>query len=683
MQSLKNLEKNEGMQLNVKGKLNNMRLAPHQSLYPIFEAVVNSLQSIEQSGNIAGEIRIKLYRDQQTTTEENVPRTIQSVEITDNGLGFISDNRLSFKKSDSTYKSAIGGKGVGRFSWLKVFSSANVSSVFEENGEWKTYSLKFVNDQNPFKDEIFDRSKLQIRKTTVSLISARSEYHKYLQHDLESLIFQIGAHILPYILQNKTLKIIIEETDQEGKVFEKNLTSFFRRDYLHEIRESSFIIKDENFKLTALIINRKINKLSNTLNFCAHQRIVTSALVKKYIPDFSSNIFKNTLEESSVVILVNGRFLDDNVIQERVEFNIPYRKNEEDELFITMDEIIESTNSVIKNIFKNELDKIRLYKLSVLSEIIRTQYQQYRFLINHAKDFIDNFQLDPVSQIEQQLFQVSHEIKTRVRKNAKKVLSKKRLDNASNYNQQLSELVTALNEIADSTLVEYVAHKQVIINCLEKIMEWSSKGKFETEDQLHRLIFDTSVTSDEAEVTNQNLWIIDERLAYHNFLTSDKAVGIKKERPDILIGNLGSSNSAGNFDAALAYSSSKITDPMSSIVIIEFKRPGKESFGKNDHPHLQVMRYIAMIRRGEVKVGGRPIKLFPACLFTCYIICDLSKSTVEEFKTIYNYRDTPDGRGLVLWTDQNVQIEVIPLDKLLSDALKRNQMLFEKANIPC
>ena len=44
----------------------------------------------------------------------------------------------SFLESDSTYKAKIGGKGVGRFSWLKAFEEVEIQSVYKE------YDDKFV-----------------------------------------------------------------------------------------------------------------------------------------------------------------------------------------------------------------------------------------------------------------------------------------------------------------------------------------------------------------------------------------------------------------------------------------------------------------------------------------------------------------------------------------------------------
>ena len=55
---------------------------------------------------------------------------INNMIVTDNGSGFDENNFSSFLESDSTYKEAIGGKGVGRFSWLHAFEKAEIESVY-------------------------------------------------------------------------------------------------------------------------------------------------------------------------------------------------------------------------------------------------------------------------------------------------------------------------------------------------------------------------------------------------------------------------------------------------------------------------------------------------------------------------------------------------------------------------
>src|SRR3546814_3666952 len=45
---------------------------------------------------------------------------------------------------------------------------------------------------------------------------------------------------------------------------------------------------------------------------------------------------------------------------------------------------------------------------------------------------------------------------------------------------------------------------------------------FPLEKVVHQLVFPMQHTSDEIEYSQQNLWMIDERLTFHSFISSDK-----------------------------------------------------------------------------------------------------------------------------------------------------------------
>lgn len=59
-------------------------------------------------------------------------------------------------ESDSTYKAKIGGKGVGRFPWLKAFEKVEIQSVYKEyNDKFLQWSFCF----RKYSKEISDANK--------------------------------------------------------------------------------------------------------------------------------------------------------------------------------------------------------------------------------------------------------------------------------------------------------------------------------------------------------------------------------------------------------------------------------------------------------------------------------------------------------------------------------------------
>ena len=123
--------------LDIKGQLNSMRLSESKALWPLYEAVVNSIQAIEDSENKEnGKITIQIIREESGQNslkgEERLER-IESFVITDNGSGMNTQNYKSFNTAYSTLKIQKGCKGIGRFLWLKAFKKVNIKSTYFEN----------------------------------------------------------------------------------------------------------------------------------------------------------------------------------------------------------------------------------------------------------------------------------------------------------------------------------------------------------------------------------------------------------------------------------------------------------------------------------------------------------------------------------------------------------------------
>lgn len=108
------------MKFDVIGRINNMRLPDGKTaiLYSVYEAVSNSIHAINDRFSEAhaaskGKVHVNISVDEHDD--------IDSISITDNGIGFTPDNIRSFETSDSRFKYQRGGKGVGRFIWFKMF----------------------------------------------------------------------------------------------------------------------------------------------------------------------------------------------------------------------------------------------------------------------------------------------------------------------------------------------------------------------------------------------------------------------------------------------------------------------------------------------------------------------------------------------------------------------------------
>ena len=122
---------------------------------------------------------------------------------------------------------------------------------------------------------------------------------------------------------------------------------------------------------------------------------------------------------------------------------------------------------------------------------------------------------------------------------------------------------------------------------MEKALEVDENGRYSKESRIHSIICPMQTISDEIRFDDMNLWLIDDRLAYHHFLASDK----KMNTISVLDSDVEKRMDLAIFDAALSYTA----DPenISSITIVELKRPQRDDLATEEtDPITQVYDYV-------------------------------------------------------------------------------------------
>ena len=242
------------------------------------------------------------------------------------------------------------------------------------------------------------------------------------------------------------------------------------------------------------------------------------------------------------------------------------------------------------------------------------------------------------------------------------------------FQQLFDEYCENITELSRASLAEYVVRRKAVIDLLEHALEADEHGKYSKESRIHRIICPMQVTSDEVSLDDMNLWLIDDRLAYHHFLASDKKINTipvlenaVDKRMDLAI-----------FDAALSYTADP--DNINSITIVELKRPQRNDLATEEtDPITQVYDYVTDIKDGKVKkANGRGFGNIQQVAFYCYVIADITP-TLRKSAARAGLVATQDGEGYFGYNPTiGTYIEVISYDKLLKDAKQRNRALFDK-----
>ena len=136
----------------------------------IYEAITNSIHANSNS------IVCTLHSSDNPPLGEEVQTTIRKVDnimISDNGDGLNDENYDSFCKYRRVYKKDLGGKGVCRFTFLKVYERVKYKSDLFDNQETRSFTFDLDFDTENL---IRVKKKLEKDHTEISLSFLTSQY---------------------------------------------------------------------------------------------------------------------------------------------------------------------------------------------------------------------------------------------------------------------------------------------------------------------------------------------------------------------------------------------------------------------------------------------------------------------------------------------------------------------------
>lgn len=657
---------------NIFGQVKEIKLPRYKALWPLFETIVNSIQSIEDSHNSAcGEIIIYAQRSgskfiDMTGDESQFP--FVEFQIIDNGDGFNNNNYNSFLEAYSNLKVSKGCKGIGRFLWLKAFENVHINSNYFIDGKWEKRDFDFNLSKGITPSDNASESSSNEFITSVTLSGFFKQYQDVVAVKLSVLAKKIVEHCLPYFLSSSCPQITLKDSDGESI----NLNDYFESHIRNELHQDKIIINENEFSLYHIRMFEGADK--HELHFCANNREVKSYDLSKEIPDLQKKIISND-KMFYYVGYLTGKYLDENVNTNRTAFDF----DEADSLFngVTAEELVEAAYNHIKAYLAEDIQHIKEEKITRINDFVNHKKPQYRYLLNNKPTVYENIPAGLTEEkLELELHKHTQKWETEILQKGKEIDNriKNNIYNTADYMTIFNEYCDSLSELSRVSLAEYVTRRKVILELLEKTLELNEKGKYNSEASVHSIICPMRVTSDEINFEEMNLWLIDDRLAYHDFLASDKPM---KSLP-VLESDIDKRMDIAIFDQALSFSADK--DTLNSISIIELKKPQRNDLADDDkNPINQVLDYVADIKSGKVKKSnGRGFGSVNNAAFYCYVIADLTDTLIKDAENA-GLCKTPDGLGYFGYNQpRGAYIEVISYDKLVRDAKQRNQVLFDK-----
>jgi hypothetical protein len=666
---------------NLRGRLRNTPLPRSHGLLPLFEAVVNSIHAIDEVRRVDGRITVEIVReitlplDDQRSPRRGVAPTenILGFHIADNGCGFNDENMASFETLDSEYKAKLGCRGVGRLLWLKAFSFVKVDSTYIEGSTFARRTFSFSADKGVYGIQI-ETPLLSELATTVVLDGFNQEYRDRSHKTARAIASSLLEHCLWYFVREGGAPDIFVKDGPEVI----NLEDLFKEYMYSSTSKQKIALSGISFELTHIKLRASAGK-QHFIAWCAAGRVVEEEAITGKLPGLYGKLVEDQ-DEFVYACYVSSEYLDERVRPERIGFDLP------SDLLSPVNS--DAIRAAVLEAAGKELHPYLVEAQAASKERVEKfvaerapRYRPIMFRISEAKLSVDpaisDRDLDLVlhkklSELETELLQEGHQIAALANH-----------EDPMQYRERLRSYLEMASDLKKSDLADYVFHRKVILDILEQAIKRGEDGKYAREELIHELIMPLRRDSTEISLDSCNLWLIDERLAFHDYLASDKPItsmpitgSTSPKEPDICALNV--------YDQPLLVADGKRL-PLASIVIVELKRPMRNdaSAGEDKDPIEQALGYLDRIRSGGATTSaGRPIPKSEDIPGFCYVVCDLTSSVERRCRTL-SLTATSDHLGYFGYNpNYKAYIEVVSFDRLLNSARERNRAFFDKLGLP-
>ena len=643
-----------------------------EALLPLFEAVVNSIQAIEDAGASGrGAVTVVINRSKVGEFDYGEKREpeIESFEILDDGVGFTDANRDSFIKFGSKYKLDKGGKGIGRFTWLKAFDSVQIESVYVgEDGSKHRREISFTIDEIKIEDK--DANSGDTVGTHVILSGFKKKYRTAPSacRTGQKVAQRITEHCLYYFMTGKCPKIVVKDNRPDGSVKYVELDGIFD-EIKNGIDPRPLTVEGKDFSLYHLKLYGTSAQLMHKLVLCANGREVQVFDLKK---EFGTGTqFDEVDKKFTYAVYVTGDYLDRHVSADRMMFEIPDEDAPLDlESPVGMNTLRQKIVDAAKEYLAPYLDSIDKKRSEAVQDYVSTKNPALRFVPQYCPEALKEIEPNTSDErIDEVLYSYKGKAEYQLRKKSASLL-KTQSKNVEEIVQQIKKVEGEISDVQKGNLANYILFRKMVIDLLDKRLSLCGDGKFEKEEIIHDIFMPRKTTSGELNEEGHNLWLLDERLTFHHFAASDEPL---KKNMD--------SDSPDRPDIMLLSDVDELTRVARSVVIVEFKRPEREEY--KELITDQVYRMRDEIAEGKVisRSNGRNLIVNDTTRFYCYAICDFTDK-VRKAAERGNFEELPANLGYFQYNPKlRMASYVINYDRIVTDAKQRHFAFFEKLGI--
>ena len=526
--------------VNIKRAVENIR-GNTTAYTPVVEAIVNAIQAIEESEQTAGRVLVRAVRDAQTELDGGRPN-ITGFEVQDNGIGFTDEHRNSFDTLYTDHRITEGGKGFGRFICLRYFEDLRIESVYQKGPKFFSRSFSMGKDQDIVVEEEGKETNSTESGTIVRLVGLKGPtFEKKLQTIARNLV----ERLLPYFIAEgyRCPKIVLAESDLSDQIclndFVKNeVSEFIQKIPVHPNQFTLEAVEaEEDFDVQVFKIYSP-GQHKSRISLVAHKREVSGSVLDRYVPEFAEDFYERKGDNGGVDHERNyiikaytfGPYLDRNVSLERGGFE--FHMESEMVLGIAQAQIERKVATIAQTAVGHDIGLRQERKRAQVQRYVDEEAPWHKELF--SKIDLSEMPYDPTAEeIETRLQKEKLSQELSIKGDVAKILSEKSLENVK---ESVVKIVNKISDTNKNDLTHYIALRRKILDIFRKSLESDESGGYSSEGIVHDIIFprkgDTEVTS----FHDHNLWIVDERLNFTKYVSSDVPLNGKNTgRPDLLV----------------------------------------------------------------------------------------------------------------------------------------------------
>ncbi|GEO84653.1 hypothetical protein GCM10007920_05100 [Ciceribacter naphthalenivorans] len=631
----------------------------HGFLFPLYEAVSNSLHSIEERWGDdleeKGRIEIDIDADQ------------KRIVVADNGVGFDRKNLDAFLTPLTGNKFERGGKGFGRFIAFKIFGEVFYSSKQISADGWSgggSYRYEpFAVDDNLVDitpeagagTHRFETGLTALMRKPVPASESFFDFEgeHYSGGDAsDAIVTALLDHFLIEFIQRKVPEAFVLTI--QGLRF--NLHDYFHKSLSTGGSKTEYLEignEQRKFEFNYFKVGEAQAK-KHRLYFYSNNR--ASSDLESISSGLNDKPFSEMTDDGPrkyfYLVAVSSDFFVSSQSRDRIT-NLHGKVEYDGKRKSIKDHLVAMAKLHILDLEKSYTTERRKKMEEEVEHLIAVDPLLRRGLgEKSAAEFVQKRSITETrEQLAQDLFV----------ERFRKKFDFTKLDQNTSVEDLVHIVRTKIPEDAKEALAVYVAYRNHVIKIFRELLKKQADG-LATEDKVHELIYPRYKDSDEVDYSSHNLWLLDDDLAYAQYISSDRT-------PD------------GSHRAKGQYAHDILINNENELMVVEMKRPQKTGYAADsdsttNDPVDQLKKQISDIRKkGKIKTSmGREIVISPDTMVRGYVLADWNDN-LQVYLEMEDFMITNYGGQMAYryYKALNLMLEVVAFDRLIDRASNRNE----------